>query len=116
MYSVVRGKKEEVSWRVSPQRGLRSLGHYLRAQSQFKDLTSSVAWMIEALKEELSATSTCTLWGGKTKRKSAGESVHSAEKLGTLPAGTKPVSLKTSHHRSIGGERRGKEEALDDLP
>ena len=141
------------------------------AQSQFKDLTSSIACRTEALKEELSAASTCTLWGGKTKKKSAGESTArrslghylraqslqfkdltssiacrteapergsvtstcvgretkrmsvgectARSSLGhTLPAGTKPISLKASHHSSLGGERarRGKEEALGNLP
>ena len=114
MYSVGRGNEEEVSWRVSAQSGLRS-GHYLLAQSQFKDLvTLSIAWRTEALKEEtLQARVLC---GEGKQRGSQLESVHSAEKLGTLPAGTKPISLKTSHHRSLGEERRGKEEALDDLP
>ena len=36
----------------------------------------------------------------------------SVEELETLPAGTKP---RTPHHRSPGGERHRKKEALDDL-
>ena len=39
--------------------------------------------------------------------------IWSVEDLETLPAGSKP---RTSHHRSPGGERRWKKEALDDLP
>ena len=55
VYSVGKGNKQEVSWRVSAQCGETRDTHYtcMLAQSQFKDLvTSSIAWRTEALKEE----------------------------------------------------------------
>ena len=58
---------------------------------------------------------TCRCEGKRPSRQTGGQSnphkwlafrkIWSVEKLETLPAGTKP---RTSHHRSPGGERRGK--------
>ena len=66
---------------------------------------------------------TCRSEGKWPSRQTVGQSnlykwlpsrkIWSVEELETLPSGTKP---RTSHHRSPGGERRGKKEVLDDLP